>query len=353
MDKSMSNNNSILFPFDVLPQQTIPTEAKPIGSASMIMNILPGLIGANELSGAYKVVFPEGVVGELMTIKNGSLIGLNTTSIFGDSKQIVGQAGLQSLSGFVNPMIVFTVMSMITGQYFMSKINKSLTKLADSIEEVERQIDISEEGEVFSSIIFLQDIKNDWGLILTSEEYKRTVINSLLQKINALTTSTYYFINRLNSKLFEIKTKVSSRRPKLDDSLIVEISRIKEYLKCSYEVRSHMKVLLVYLTSGITTNNADEIKNTLKRDSEMLFSYTLKQLEHVIEDVIATLVCASNIELQEKAKRIKDDIVEIRTITKDVYNDSISQNLVDTIDSLAELDSEGSAFFISDGIIYV
>lgn len=350
--QSKNQNDSNKLPIDVIPQKSVPKKAQKIGSAAMIANQLPGLIGAHELSGAYKVVFPEGVVGNLMTLKNGQLSGLNTTSIIGKSKDIVGQAGLQSLSGLANPLVVFSVMSMITGQYFMAQINKSLTELTESIEAVERQVDVSEEGGVFSAIVFLQEIKNDWGLILSSEEYKRCVINNVLQKINDLTSSSYYFVNRLNSKLCELQKQVSGRRPTLDESLIQEINRIKDYFKYSLEVRNHMKVLLVYLTSGITVYNAEEVKATIKRDSAMMFSYTIKQLDHVIDSVIDSLINVSKVDLQEKAKLIRDDIVEIRTITRDGYNDSVSMNLVETIDNFAELDSKGKTFYIYDGLIY-
>lgn len=351
--QSINQNDSNKLPIDVIPQKSVPKNAQKIGSAAMIANQLPGLIGAHELSGAYKVVFPEGVVGNLMTLKNGQLSGLNTTSIIGKSKDIVGQAGLQSLSGLANPLVVFSVMSMITGQYFMTQINKSLAELTESIEKVERQVDVSEEGVVFSGIVFLQEIKNDWGLILSSEEYKRSVINNLLLKINDLTSSSYYFVNRLNAKLRELQKQVSGKKPVMEDSLIQEINRIKAYLKYSYEVRSHLKVLLVYLTSGITANNAEEVKAAIKRNNDMVFSYTIKQLENVIDDVVISLVNVSKLDLQKKANLIKDDIVEIRYITRDGYNDSISQNIVETIDAFADIDSKGKTFYISDGVLYI
>ena len=177
--------------------------------------------------------------------------------------------------------------------------------------------------------------------------------NNLLLKVNDLTSSSYYFVNRLNAKLRELQKQVSGKKPVMEDSLIQEINRIKAYLKYSYEVRSHLKVLLVYLTSGITANNAEEVKVAIKRNNDMVFSYTIKQLENVIDDVVISLVNVSKLDLQKKANLIKDDIVEIRYITRDGYNDSISQNIVETIDAFADIDSKGKTFYISDGVLYI
>lgn len=50
---------------------------------------------------------------------------------------------------------------MITGQYFMAQINQSIKALTENIEEVQYQIDTTQEALIFSSTIFLQEIKND------------------------------------------------------------------------------------------------------------------------------------------------------------------------------------------------
>ena len=348
--KSKKDANESELPFDVIPQKSIPKKAQKLGSGSIIASQLPGLIGAHELSSAYKVVIPEGVTGHLMRMKSN---GLLTTSIVGDSNLIVGQAGLQQLGGLASPMVVFSVMSMITGQYFMSQINKSLTELSESVEEIQRQVDTSEESTVFSSMVFLQELKNDWNLILASEDYKKCVMSNLLKNISDLAASSYYFVNRLSSKLSELERSVSGKKPKIEDELIQEIERIKTFLKYAYELRSHMKVMLVFLSSGITVDNAAEVKQALKNDAEMMFSYTVKQLDSVIDSTIDALIHVSKIDLKEKAKEIQPEIIEIRSITRDAYNDVVMTNVVDTVDRFAKLDSEKTVFYVCGDELFV
>lgn len=171
------------FPIQVIPTETIVEKKREIGSANMLLAQLPALIGAKELANAYKVVFPSGVMGNLMKLKSSGLV---TTSICGDAGKIVGQAGLQSLLSLASPLAVFTVLSMVTGQYFMAEINKSIKALSENIEEVQRQIDTLEESVVFSASIFLQEIHTNWKLILESEDFKAGIISNIIKNINDL-----------------------------------------------------------------------------------------------------------------------------------------------------------------------
>ena len=96
---------------------------------NMFMQQLPLAvnIAQNQInSNAYKVVFPEGAAGTLMKYKNGML----GTPLIGESGKISGHAGLVPVDSIsLTPLMIFTAMSAITGQYFMAKINEGLESL--------------------------------------------------------------------------------------------------------------------------------------------------------------------------------------------------------------------------------
>lgn len=348
-DLISANNNEVAFPIQIFAEEELSGNKTEIGSASALLNQLPGLIGSTQLNGTYRVVFPEGATGKLMQMRNG----LNTTAIVNDSNKIVAQAGLQSLSNLATPFAVFSAMSMVTGQYFMAQINKSITTLSENIEEVQRQIDISEEATVFSADIFLKEIKNDWNLILSSTEFKSSVISNILKTINDLTSVCYYFENRLNSKMIDLERGLTARSPKIEDSIVNDISRSKDFFKYAYELRSFFKIMLFFLTTGITVNSSEDIKIAFKNDETLIFSNTIKQLNAKIDDVIDLLVKAPTVKLQQKAKMIQSIIVGVRKITRDKYSDDISTNIMDTIDCFEKLDKEGQEFYISDGKLFI
>lgn len=348
----ISDKNDCFLPIQVIPQETVVSKKREIGSANMLLGQLPLLAGAKELAGAYKVVFPAGATGKLMILKNGANAGLATTSIVGESGKIVGQAGLQSLSNLASPLAVFSALSMITGQYFMAEINKSIKALSENIEEVQKQIDTSEESVVFSASIFLQEIKNDWNLILESEDFRISIISNIIKTVNDLTSSCYYFENRLNTKLSELKTNLLKNKIS-EESLMIEIQRNKEFLKQAYELRSCLKIILIFLTSGVTKDNSNDIKEALKKDENLLFASTVKQLESKIDEIIDLIKSASSIKIQQQGLEIKENIIGIRNITRDRFNNTINQNISETIDRIEKIDTDGQTFFVEGDKLFI
>lgn len=336
------------FVIQALSKESIPSNKVKIGSASMLLNQLPALIGTKELSGAYKVILPSGIVGNLMKMHNG----LYTTSVIGESGKIVAQAGLTSLSSVATPLAVFSVASIITGQYFMSQINQSLNLLANNVEEIQKQVDTTEEAVVFTASIFLNELKNDWPILLESDSLKAVYTTSILKTINDLTSSCYYFENRLNIKMNELKDACRSRKP-LKDNLFQELERNYEFLRLSYEIRSCLKLILIYLSSGINQDNSTSIKQVLEADDKLIFSSTIAQLDERIDDVIELLKKVPTEKQQAQVREYSKLIKEVRSITREQYNDAIRINMINTIDRIANLDSEGKTFYIEDGQIYI
>ena len=358
----ITSDNDLDLPIQIIPQKELSSDARKnltkLGNADMILGQLPALAstwkGVDQLKNAYKIVMPKNVIGELAN--NKKLNDLVTTTIRDSSGKITGYAGLESLAGAMTPAAIastaFSVASVIVGQYFLCQINKSLTKISESIESIEHQIDATQESDVFSGWMFLKEIQNDWLLILESEEFRASISSNILQMINKLTSSIYYFENRLNTKLNELSSLLE--KDKLaEETLISEIAKTTEFLKIAYETRCCLKLILIYLTTGITKTNYEEIQRTLKRDDDLLFSSTVKQLDKQIEHIIDTLKKAPNLKLQKQALDIKPHILSIYDITRDRFNDSIKNNIDSTITQLKGLDEKGSTFYVEENILYI
>jgi hypothetical protein len=345
--KSITNTNQDL-QITIVEEDLIIENKQEIGSANMLLSQLPTLIGAQQLSNAYKVVFPAGIVGNLMNLKNG----LQSSTIVNGSGKIVGQAGLQSLSNLASPMVVFSAISMITGQYFMAQINKSIQNLTKKIEKIEKQLTIKEESIVFSASIFIKEIRNNWTLIVSNEDYKASIITNIISTINELTSSCYYFQNILNDKLSDLET--SYRSNKLgSNNLINDIKRTEDFLKYAYQLRSSYKLILLFLTTNITNNNATEIKEVLKKDFDLVFSSTVNQLEARVDSIIDILKQSPSIKLQQQTKKIGPIIVDIRSIVNERYNNEGLKNINSTIDKVKNIDSNGQDFYIIGNKMYI
>jgi hypothetical protein len=139
----------------------------------------------------------------------------------------------------------------------------------------------------------------------------------------------------------------------VEESLRDEVSRNTHFLKLSYEIRSCLKIILIFLTSSVTKNNAEEVKRVLINDEKLLFSSTVKQLDMKINDIIDILKQSPTIKLQEQAKAIKPIIIGIRDITRDRYNNAVLSNIDSTINQIMKIDESGQTFYIEGNKLYI
>lgn len=198
----------------------------------------------------------------------------------------------------------------------------------------------------------MQEIKNDWILILESEDFKVSVISNIIKNINDLTSSCYYFENRLNTKMSELKTNLQKNKIS-EDMLLSELNRNKEFLKQAYELRCCLKMILIFLTSGVTESNSKDIKQALKKDEDLLFSVTVKQLEYKIDEIIELIKSAPSLKMQKQGLEIKENIISIRNITRDRYNNLVNKNITETIERIEKIDRDGQTFFIEGDKLYI
>lgn len=110
----------------------------PIKKDSNGQNILSGVISSTIVPSTTAMMNPHGLFTATI---NPQLLtkladGTFSTMIHG-SKGIVGHSGFTSISASVfTPIIIFQVMSMLTGQYYMNGITKQLTRLENRVEEL-------------------------------------------------------------------------------------------------------------------------------------------------------------------------------------------------------------------------
>lgn len=153
---------------------------KPIGSSEKIMSFIQYLplaqtIKQHEmLKGAYKVVFPEGAVGELMRYKNG-LLG---TPLVNNGKIGNTHAGLLEIQNLsLTPVMVFTAMSTITEQYFMAKISKTIEEIFSDVKEMISMFLDDKEARNKAVYSFYNYIRDNFNVIVNNSDLEDCNIN--------------------------------------------------------------------------------------------------------------------------------------------------------------------------------
>lgn len=145
-----------------LDMEKIPTT----DNLSRVLGSIPEIASAIALSQSFSVVMPAGAVGKLMPlVKDPAMAGLYTTTIVGSNGQILGSAGLASMTGFVAPLVVWTVLAFLTGQFFLTQIQKNTRAIFDELRNILYFLVAKEENDLKHISYFSESSKFEAGEI--------------------------------------------------------------------------------------------------------------------------------------------------------------------------------------------
>lgn len=113
-----------------------------------------GMLIQNGLNGLYQATAP---VSQLMKLSSGGI----GSAMIGENGKIIAQKGFVQASGSAfTPIIVFQILSMVTGQYYMNGITKQLNAINEKLDSIINKIESSYQGKIQSAISFFQILAN-------------------------------------------------------------------------------------------------------------------------------------------------------------------------------------------------
>lgn len=212
----------------------ITSNAKAIGKADKVLGFIQYLPFAQNamqskmLEGAYKIVMPEGAVGQLMKYKNGML---GTPLVQPNGHIGNAHAGLVSIQNMsLTPLMVFTALSAITGQYFMAKINKSLEMISKDVKEIIYMLLDDKEARNKAVIDFYSYVRDNLDLVANNPDLRIATLTNLQSFLVDLKQNQIFYektIKRQNSKLNDVlKEKYTSDRISMVNEIQNEISTL-------------------------------------------------------------------------------------------------------------------------------
>ena len=145
--------------------------------------------------GAYKVVVKDGLHLAKSRTTEKAFKGL----WFNDSGDLVTHADwlkvhpveLSSISQYA--LGAFNVMSMVTGQYFMSEINSKLSNIEESVDDIKAILETSKRSELWACERTLNNIQANLFFIKTNEHQRQaTLLELKTVKQTSLTHIKYY-----------------------------------------------------------------------------------------------------------------------------------------------------------------
>lgn len=297
---------------------------------SSFISQIPTLTASNALSGAYKVSFPEGVVGTLMKYKNG---GVGSTIVA--NGKIVDHASFHSISSNAAVFGAFSVMSIATGQFFMSRISNDFDFVKQKIDKILDFLYGEKKAELFAEVSFVKQAYENFASIMKHPEQCAATIVNLQNAQKVAMKDIEFYINDLNSK--------SKDRPKSYDAFCIlaeESIKVKDCL---------MLAIQLYATTGLM-----EATFSLNTDSSYL-NYLKDTLGHYIRKTESSILsCFSS--LRTNNSNYKPNAVtkfDTKPLDKalgkieDAFNNGEQSQLHKTIEKTLGLMSSAKEFYIT------
>ena len=179
-----------------------PTQGQKM-QISALMNQLPALIGVSTLSKTMMLRFPEGVQGTLMQLKSNG--GYTTTLKSLETGKITGTAWLESATPQAICLGAFTAMSVISGQYFLSQINSSLTQISSGLDKILEFLYGDKRAELLSEVSFIRFAYKNYKSVMEHSEQRIATLISLQNAKKVAMKDIEFYLSDLVSTIVDKK----------------------------------------------------------------------------------------------------------------------------------------------------
>ncbi|MGG7056737.1 hypothetical protein ACQPUZ_00410 [Clostridium tertium] len=330
---------------------------KCIGSlakVNMFMQQLPLAVSIEQseiISNSYKIVFPEGASGTLMKYKNGML----GTPLIGDNGKISAHAGLVSVDNIsLTPLMIFSAMSAITGQYFMARIDEGLETITKNVKEIIGIIYDEKESDNFSAYNFCEYVKSNMQLILGNEVLKLSTLTNLQATNNKMCSNILFYSKSIDRKSNDI-VNIPNKKLSTTDKRLSEMDELSKIVfglirqqQLSFELLCIGKVYEIQVAEMYDEEYYKNIIAELERVGNIVDS-DVKMLIDKCEETL--------LEIIKKAIKGDDAVSQFKKAMQDYKNkqlefEKIKNNFIENIISFKDENIKAKEFVVVDDLIY-
>lgn len=167
-------------------------------SINMLLGMVPQTASAGTLLQTYIAKFPANlpVGAELMS---SSKVPTGVYSAITADNKIVAHATFHSTQSLGIAMGVFSAMSIVTGQYFLSQINSELGRMNVKLDEVLEFLKGEKNSELLSEIAFVKYAYKNFNSIMKFENQKIATISNVQAAKKIAIKDMEFYMNSLES----------------------------------------------------------------------------------------------------------------------------------------------------------
>lgn len=219
---------------------------------SALCRELPSMMTTRTLANAYVLNLPKGITtDDLMHYKNGGL----GTPYYGENG-VAGHGSLQSIQQQAVLMGAFNVMSMASGQYFLSEINNNLTIINQKVDKILEFLYGDKKAELMSEISFVNSAYQNYNSIMTHDNQRTATIISLQEARKTAVKDIEFYMSDLDSL---VKAKDGGDL----DQFVNKSFKIKDCLQLSVQLYCMSNVLEVFYSQNMEPDYIDYVEKDI------------------------------------------------------------------------------------------
>lgn len=187
-----------------------------------------------------------------MELKRGG----QTTTIVGADGKIAGTASLQEIDAtmMATTLQAFTIMSVLSSQYFLAEINSKLNKIGKSLDQILEFLYGDKKAELLSEISFTKYAYQNYSSIVSHDAQRTATIGSIQQAKKVAIKDIEFYLHNLESLI------VGKGGSKLA-GVIEESFRIKDCLELSIQLYVMSTILEVYYAQNFDKGYILNVEN--------------------------------------------------------------------------------------------
>ena len=321
-------------PPDMMPQYVkMPISESNKGQISALYQQIPALMTANALKDAYYVIkWPDGLPHKLIPFADGlGLMGI----VRGERGQFGGVVRLQPLDTQALVLEAFTVMSIVTSQYFLTEINQKLSKISLTIDKILAFLHGDKKAELLSENNFVKYAHDNFE----HSEQRAATIHSIQEARKTAIQDVEFYLGDLHSAVHE---KITD-----EESVVDKAFQIRQCLDLSIQLYMTANLLEVYYSQNYDPVYLEYVKTDVG-------SYIDKYEKQLIADFNALKMVL----LQKQAKLGKKAVIatlikKVTSVLDCLMNGEGNKLKAKLNDGLNEAENEVEYCIAPDGAVYL
>ena len=304
---------------------------------SALVQQIPGAMAAGTLAKAYIVEFPAGLPHSLTLLSQGGFGSMIRTG-----GKFAGTASLFATSAQATALSAFTVMSAVTGQYFLASINSEIKLVNNKLDEIINFLYGDKKAELLAEIGFVKYAHANFESIIMHEQQRLATITSLQEARKVAMKDIEFYLETLDTmakeEVKDYKGIYNEKKEAFKYKDCIEMSRqlyvVSGLLELFY-AQNYDESFVHYLEDDLIScvNKCDRrIMSSLSIIQGKIANYKAKPLEKV----------------EDKTKLLLE-IDNTLTTYKDEKDSPLRVSIKETIDSIDRkavyyLDESGQVF---------